>query len=108
MKDKRTPQERWEDNKERCKEVMSTTIAELTGRENNLARSYCDEMTASGIMDFEGVAAAMQADGEVDLDNPATRKVYEFLESKGFNHPEAAAIVTAISEFAASTLLMEG
>ena len=105
--DQKTPQERWEDNKERCKEVMTATISELTGREDTMARSLCDEMADTGIMDFEGVASALQAEGDVDLNNPAARKVYEFLENKGFNEAEASTIVTAISEFAASTILME-
>ncbi|MBK7409827.1 MAG: hypothetical protein IPL49_19375 [Saprospirales bacterium] len=106
--DQITPQERWQDNKERCKEVMSATIAELTGSADTMARGLCDEMAETGIMNFEGVASAMQPDGEVDFDNPYTSRIMNFLQSKGFNEPEANSIVTAICEFAASTMLMEG
>ena len=87
---------------------MSTTITELTGSEDHMARGLCDEMAETGIMNFEGVASAMQPDGEVDFDNPYTSRIKNFLETKGFNEPEATAIVTAICEFTASTMLMEG
>lgn len=103
-----TPQERWEDNKERCKEMMAATIAELTGREDNMARNLCTEMAESGIMDFEGVASAMQSDGNPDFHHPALRKIGDFLKGKGFNTSETQTILTAICEFAASTMLMEG
>lgn len=104
----KTPQERWEDNKERCKEVMSATISELTGRDDNMARSLCTEMADTGIMDFDGVASALQPDGVVDFNNLSARRISDFLVGKGFKTSEAQAIVTAVSEFAASTLLMEG
>jgi hypothetical protein len=104
----KTPQERWEDNKERCKEVMSATIAELTGRDDKMSRSLCTEMAETGIMDFEGVASALQPNGTVDFNNLFARRISDFLVGKGFKTSEAHAIVTAVSEFAASTLLMEG
>lgn len=104
----KTPQERWEDNKERCKQVMSATIAELTGREDQMARNLCNEMAETGIMDFDGVASALQPDGNVDFSNPFAKRIADFLTGKGFKTGEAQAIVAAVSEFAASTLLMEG
>jgi len=104
---KKTSQERWEENKERCKEVMATTIAELTGREDEMARNLCSEMAEKGIMDFEGVATGLQPDGTVDINAPAIRRVADFLSGKGFQEAEAVAIVTAISEFAAATLMLE-
>jgi hypothetical protein len=108
MKDReKTSQERWEENKERCKEVMATTIAELTGREDEMARNLCSEMAEKGIMDFEGVAAGLQHDGSVNMAHPAIRRVADFLIQKGFKRTEAETIVTAVSEFAAATLLME-
>ena len=108
MKDiKKTSQERWEENKERCKEVMSTTIAELTGREDEMARNLCSEMAEKGIMDFEGVAASIEPDGTVNMAHPAIHRIADFLIQKGFKKTEAEAIVTAVSEFAAATLIME-
>ena len=104
----KTPAERWEDNKEHCKEVMSTTIAELTGRSGDHARNLCSEMAERGIMDFEGVASGMKTNGKVDFDNPFIKRVADFLMDHDFKKSEAHAIVTAICEFAASTLLMEG
>ena len=104
----RTPQERWEDNKERCKQVMTATIAELTGRSEADARNLCTEMADTGIMNFEGVASGMQEDGDVDCNNPFILKITDFLGNKGFNTAEAQTIATAICEFAASTMLMEG
>ncbi|MBK7337659.1 MAG: hypothetical protein IPJ00_16525 [Saprospirales bacterium] len=104
----KNPAERWEDNKERCKEVMSTTIAELTGRTDDQAHNLCNEMAETGIMDFHGVASGMKSNGKVDFENPFIKRVSDFLMGKGFKRGEAHAIVGAICEFAASTLLMEG
>jgi len=104
----KTPAERWEDNKDRCKEVMSTTIAELTGRSDDQAHRLCDEMSGLGIMDFEGVATGMMPTGKVDFQNPFVKRVADFLIGKGFKKSEAHTIVTAICEFTSSVLLMEG
>ena len=102
------PAERWEDNKERCQEVMSTTIADLTWRTDNEARDLCVEMAEKGIMDFEGVASGMKPNGKVDFENPFIKRVSEFFTEKGFKKTEARQIVGAICEFSASTMLLEG
>ena len=100
--------ERWEDNKERCKEVMSTTIADLTWRTDDEARDLCSEMSEKGLMDFEGVASGMKPNGTVDFENPYVKRVSDFFQENGFKRTEARQIVGAICEFAASTLLLEG